>query len=150
MTEEQIERYFEKLNENIKEYGYHLTYVSASDSPSFCYSTGIYSTYNIPEVFISSLPQGLCSEIIENYVEAFKDGKGIPLNEKLSFLTVRFPVYLINVPVSALKEYVLSSVKIYGDEKYKYLQVIYPDTEGNFPNDVGYDYDQEIMGKFIN
>ncbi|ALJ00743.1 DUF4262 domain-containing protein [Rufibacter tibetensis] len=146
MTDEQIKEYFEKLNNNIKEYGYHVTNILESDSPGFCYSTGIYQTYKIPEIFISSLPKGLCSEIIENYVEAFKDGKEISLNEKLNFLTDRFPVYLIDVPITNLKEYVLSSIKIYGDKEFKYLQVIYPDIEGIFPNEAGYDYDQDIMG----
>ena len=148
MTDEQIKEYFEKLDENIKRSGYQLTYVSSSNSPDFCYSTGIYRTFNIPELFISSLPQGLCSEIVENYVEAFKANDEIPINQRLDFLTDRFSVYLIDVPVSKLEEYVLSSIRIYGNEEYKYLQVIYPDTKGNFPNDIGYDYDQEIMGEF--
>lgn len=150
MTDEQIKEYFEKLEKNIEENGYQLSYISSSDSPDFCYSTGIYRTFNIPELFISSLPRGLCSEMVENYVEAFKENKEIPRNEILNFLTDRFPVYLIDVPVPNLKEYVLSSIRIYENEDFTYLQVIYPDTEGNFPNDVGYDYDQEIMGEFKN
>lgn len=150
MTNEQIKKYFEELEKNIEKKGYQLTYISSTDSPEFCYSTGIYRTFNIPELFISSLPRGLCSEIVKNYVEAFKEGKKIPLNKSIDFLTDRFPVYLINVPITNLKEYVLSSIRIYGNEDYKYLQVIYPDTEGNFPNEPGYDYDQEIMGEFKN
>ncbi|MGV3588357.1 MAG: DUF4262 domain-containing protein [Adhaeribacter sp.] len=142
MTDEQIKEYFEKVDKNIKESGYHLTNIFAtSETPSFCYSTGIFKSFNIPEVFISSLPPGLCSEIIENYVEVFKERKEIPINERFDLLTNRFPVYLIDVPVSNLKDYVLSSIRIYGNEEYKYLQVIYPDTQGNFPNDAGYDYD---------
>ena len=72
----------------------------------------------------------------------------MPVNKRLDFLTNRFPVYLIDVPKSNLKEYVLLSINFYKEDDYKYLQVIYPDTKGNFPNDTGYDYDQEIMGKF--
>lgn len=150
MTDEQIKEYLEKLEKNIEKYGYQLTNISSSDSPDFCYSTGIYRTFNIPELFISSLPQGLCAEIVENYVVAFKNGKEIPLNQSLDFLNDRFPVYLIEVPVENLVEHVLSSIRIYGNEDYKYLQVIYPDTEGNYPNDEGYDYDQEIMGDLKN
>jgi len=150
VTDEQIKEYFEKLDENIKKKGYQLTYISSSDSPDFCYSTGIHRTFNIPELFISSLPKELCSEIVENYVEAFKENKEIPLNERLNALTDRFSVYLIDVPVSNLKEYVLFSIRIYKNDDYKYLQVIYPDTKGNFPNDIGYDYDQEIMDEFKN
>ena len=150
MTDQQKKEYFEKLEKNIEKYGYQVTNISSNDSPDFSYSTGIYRTFNIPELFISSLPQGLCAEIVENYVEEFKDGKEIPLNKSIDFLTDKFPVYLIEVPVKNLEEYVLSSIRIYGNEDYKYLQVIYPDTKGNFPNDEGYHYDQEIKGVFKN
>lgn len=150
MTNEQTKEYFKKLDQNIKKNGYQLTCISSNGSPGYCYSTGIYRTFNIPELFISSLPQGLCSQIVENYVEAFKQSKEIPLNKNLNFLTDRFPIYLIEVPVSNLKDYVLSSIRIYENADYKYLQVIYPDTKGNFPNEEGYDYDQEIKGELIN
>ena len=149
MTDEQIKEYFDKVDRNIKVSGYHLTNVFASkDTPSFFYSTGIYKTFGIPEIFISSLPAGLCNELVQNYVKLFKDKQTIPLNEKLDYLTDRFAVYLIEVPKSKLTDYVLSSVRIYKDEDYRYLQVIFPDTKGHFPNDIGYDYDQEVMGKF--
>jgi len=149
MTDEQIKEYFDKVGENIKKSGFHLTNVFASkDTPSFFYSTGIYKTFGIPEIFISSLPSGLCSQLVENYVKSFKDKQAIPLNEKLDYLTDRFAVYLIEVPKSKLADYVLSSVRFYKDEDYRYLQVIFPDIKGHFPNDIGYDYDQEIMGKF--
>lgn len=149
MTNEQLKEYFDKLDENINKNGYQLTCISSGSSPGFCYSTGIYRTFNIPELFISSLPQVLCSEIVENYVDAFKESKEIPLNKNLNFLTDRFPIFLIEVPVSNLRDYILSSIRIYKNADYKYLQVIYPDTKGNFPNEAGYDYDQEIKGELF-
>ena len=85
MNNKQIKEYFEKLNDNIKRQGYQLTYVSSSDSPDFCYSTGIYRTFNIPELFISSLPQGICSDITLNYIEALKDKKECQLTNVLTF-----------------------------------------------------------------
>lgn len=148
MTEEKIKEYFEKVEKSIKEHGYNLTNVFASkDSPSFCYSTGIYKNYKLPELFISSLPPGLCDQLTASYIKSFKDKQTIPLNIKLDLID-RFPVYLIDVPTSKLTDYVLTSIRFYKDEDYKYLQIIFPDTMGRFPNEVGYDYDQEIMGQF--
>jgi hypothetical protein len=43
---------------------------------------------------------------------------------------------------------VLTSIWFYKVEDYKYLQIIFPDIHGRFPNDTDYDYDQEIMGQF--
>lgn len=149
MTEDNKIKYFEKVDKSIKEYGYNLTNVFASkDSPSFCYSTGIYKSFKIPEVFISSLPPGLCSQLAANYIKSFKGKESIPLNEKLDYLIDRFSVYLIEVPTLDLTDYVLTSIRFYKGEDYKYVQLVFPVTNGRFPNDTGYDYDQRIMGRF--
>jgi hypothetical protein len=150
MTNEQINAYHENVDENIRTYGYHVTFVFAAKEPSFCYSTGIYKSFGIPEIFISSLPQNLSHGLIKKYVSTFKDTTPIPLDKKITDLSDRFPVYLIAVPPDRLAAYVLSSIRFYKNEDYKYLQVIYPDTQGHFPNEEGYDYDQIIMGDFKN
>jgi hypothetical protein len=150
MSEEQIKRYHEMVDENIRTYGYHSTFVLTDKSPSFGYSTGIYESFGIPEIFISSLPQNLSSTLIQNYADKFKHAAEVPLNIRLNDLVDRFPIYLIEVPEIKLTDYVLSSIRFYNGDPYKYVQLIYPDTAGHFPNDPEYDYDQEIMGKFVN
>lgn len=150
MTEEQIKQYHAKVDENIQKYGYHSTFVFADKTPSFCYSTGIFKSFGIPEIFISSLPQNLSNTLIQSYVDKFKDATPVPLNTRLDDLTDRFPVYLIEVPEDKSTDYVLSSIRFYKSNPYKYVQLVYPDTNGHFPNDAGYDYDQIIMGEFLN
>lgn len=147
MTEEQKKEYFKKVDDHIKEYGYHSTFVFDKTLPSFCYSTGIFRNFNIPEIFISSLPENLSFEIVHNYVKYFKGTSDIPLNTKIDNLIDRFPVILIEAPISKLTEYVLTSFRFYKKDAFKYLQLVYPDPQGHFPNDKGYDYDQVIMGE---
>lgn len=149
MTEKEISEYHRKVNENIRKHGWHSTFVSANKSPSFSYSTGIFENFSIPEVFISSLPPNLSFELIDRYIKLFGHAKEVILNTRIDNLTDRFPVYLIEVPVFNLKNYVLSSVRFYKNDDYKYVQLVYPDTEGHFPNHPKYDYDQEIVGGFI-
>lgn len=148
LSEEQIRQYHETVDNNIRAYGYHITYVTADDEPAFCYSTGIYKTFGIPELFISSLPQNLSGELVNQYVVKFQYAAVIPLQQKIDDLSERFPVYLIDVPTEKLQDYVLSSVRVYGNDTYQYVQLIYPDTQGYFPGEAGYDYDQEILGTF--
>ena len=148
ISKEQIRKYHEKVDNNIKEHGYHITYVTATDTPAFCYSTGIYRTFGIPEIFISSLPQNLSGELANQYVAKFQHAAAIPLQQKIDNLSARFPIYLIEVPTENLKDYALSSVRVYGQGAYRYVQLIYPDTQGYFPHESGYDYDQEILGNF--
>jgi hypothetical protein len=147
MNHKQKDEYHKKVNENIQQFGYHSTFVFSQDSPSFCYSTGIFENFKIPELFISSLPQNLSFDLINKYVETFKD-KTVLLNSKIDYLTERFPVYFIESSNHRLLDFVLTSIKYYKDRDYKYLQLIYPDTNGKFPNEKGYDYDQEIFGDF--
>ena len=150
MTDQQIKEYHKKVEAAMKEYGYQSTFVFGDSTPFFCYSTGVYKSFGIPEIFISALPQNLSHELIANYVSKFKDTGSIPLGKKLEDLTDRFPVYLIEVSKDMLTDYVLSSLRFYGDEEFKYVQLVYPDTNGRFPNDAGYDYDQVILGEFVN
>ncbi len=97
MTEEEIKKYHEKVDANIEKYGYQSTFVFGKKSPSFCYSTGAYKSFGIPEVFLSSLPKNLSHTLVVNYINRFKDGTPIPLNTRINDLTDRFPVYLIEV-----------------------------------------------------
>jgi hypothetical protein len=107
MTDEQIKQYHDKVNQNIRKHGYHSTFVFANKTPSFCYSTGIYKNFGIPEIFISSLPQNLSHGLIENYVNKFKQSESIPMDRRIDDLTDRFPVYLIDVSIDKLADYIL-------------------------------------------
>ncbi len=139
------EKYFKMVHDNIKKYGFHTTYVMEEKGfTPFGYSTGIYKNFEIPDVFISGLPSGLTAELIENYVDGFKF-KQVPINEVIDDLIDRFPIYFNEVNIELLDEYVLSSFKFYGNEYFSYIQLIFPDLNGYFPEEIGYDYDQEIL-----
>ena len=72
----------------------------------------------------------------------------MPLDRKIESLSDRFAVYFISLKNLDLAEYVLTSLKFYENRSYEYVQLIFPDLNGNFPNEVGYDYDQKILGNF--
>ena len=146
MTDYRKEEYFKKIYENIAKDGFHTTYVMEElNFTPFGYSTGIFENFKIPELFISGLPNGLTTGLTKNYAERYKFGT-VPLNEKIEDLFERFPVYFIEVENESLTDYVLTSKKHYGNKEFRYLQLIFPDLNGNFPNELNYDYDQEILG----
>ena len=149
MNEDQKEKYFKMVHKNINENGFHTTYVTENIGfTPFGYSTGIYENFKIPELFISGLPNGLTTELIKNYSEKYKFGK-VPINKKIDDLIERFPIYFIEVDNESLTDYVLSSIKYYDNNEYSYLQLIFPDLNGYFPNEPNYDYDQRIFGNLI-
>lgn len=146
--ENKKEIYFKRVYDNIKNIGYHTTAISEEkDFTPFAYSTGIFKNFKIPELFISGLGPNLSGQLIKNYAEKYKLEK-IPLNQKINDLTDRFPVYFIKLDNDDIDEYVLTSIKFYENRNYEYLQLIFPDLNGNFPNEPNYDYDQKIIGDF--
>lgn len=152
MNAESKTAYFEKIRNNIAEYGYHVTHVSARNEdeyePSFCYSTGISKTYGIPEIFISSLPSGLCTDLINSYIDSFHSEEVVP-NQKIKLLEDWFDVYLCSVDNSKLTEYALSTFKLFAETNFSYLQLVFPDTKGLYPNDKGYEYDQVLLTEYF-
>ncbi|MBL0267597.1 MAG: DUF4262 domain-containing protein [Chitinophagaceae bacterium] len=105
----------------------------------------------MPEIFISGLPQNLSFDLVGDYAKYFR-GKTVPLYQKINSPTdyFEFLVLFIEAENEQLKEYVYSSIRYYGSKEYKYLQLIYPDTDGLFPNEKGYNYNQEIFGELNN
>ncbi|WP_343535001.1 DUF4262 domain-containing protein [Pedobacter sp.] len=149
MNEEKRRAYFEMVENNIKEYGFHITYVlEEKDCTPFGYSTGLYKNFGIPEAFVSGLPNGLTNTLINNYAQIFKNKK-VPLNEKLSDLIDRFPTYIIAVKNDVLSKKILTSFRFYEDKEFESVQIIFPDLAGKFPEESGYDYDQEIFGSLL-
>lgn len=146
MNEESVRKYFEMVDNNIEKNGFHVTYVlEQEDCTPFGYSTGLFKNFGIPEAFVSGLPNGLTNTLITNYAQTFKD-KEVPLNKKLDTLIDRFPTYLIEVKNEALSEKILSSIRFYENNHFKSVQIIFPDLTGKFPEEIGYNYDQEIFG----
>ena len=147
IDEEKKRLFLKRIDDDIEKYGYHVTYVMEEKYfTPFGYSTGLYKNFGIPEVFVSGLPNGLTNTLITNYAEIFKD-KSIPFNEKLDNLIDRFLVYLIPVETSLIEEKVLASLRLYDGIGFDSVQVIYPDLNGLFPGEEGYDYDMEIFGE---
>ncbi|WP_412465658.1 DUF4262 domain-containing protein [Pedobacter sp. KLB.chiD] len=134
------------VDKNIEKHGFHVTYVfEEQDVTSYGYSSGLYKNFGMPEAFVSGLPNGLTNKLITNYAQAFRNKK-IPLNEKLNDLIDRFPVYIIPVKNEALNEKILSTFRLYENDYFESVQIIFPDLDGKFPEETGYDYDQEIFG----
>jgi len=141
------ESYAEKVKENIEKLGFHITYVAESDTPAFCYSTGLTESFGIPEIFISSLPLGMSSEFINAYLNRYKKTSP-PVGKLIKKMSEPFDYYLIEVDPLELEDYVLASLKFYGTKPFKYFQIIFPDTKLRFPHEDGYNYDQEILGEY--
>ena len=137
--------YFAFLEANIAEHGFHVTYV-AGQSP-YSYTVGMVESFNLPELFISSLPRNLSHELSVQYRTRHQDSTP-PLNQIIPKRDERFDYMLISVENADIAELALSTFKYYPGDTTKFLQLIYPDTNSKFPHETGYDYDQLILGDY--
>jgi len=142
------ESYAAEVKRNVRKHGFHLTYVAANDAPAYCYSTGIFETFGIPELFISSLPPAMSGDLVHSYVKRFKNSIR-PIGERIKKRsTDPFDYYLINVDSAKIRDYVLASLRYYGSASLEYLQLVFPDADMRYPHEPGYDYDQELLGDY--
>jgi hypothetical protein len=60
-----MKKFLNLIDNDIKEFGFHITYVlEEKNFTPFGYSTGLYKSFGIPEVFVSGLPNGLTNTLI--------------------------------------------------------------------------------------
>ena len=97
--------YAQLVRDNVVKYGFHATYVADTEGeetgPSFTYSTGIYETYGIPEIIISSLPPNLSHELITQYIHRFQ-ASGPLIDQRINKKNERFDYYLVRVPLERI------------------------------------------------
>ncbi|MGE9271225.1 MAG: DUF4262 domain-containing protein [Verrucomicrobiales bacterium] len=139
--------YAQTVREDVEKHGFHVTYVGAGADPSFGYSIGLFETFDLPEVIVSSLPPRLTHQLISQYVERFM-GRQVPLEQRIAAVDERFDYYLIPVEKALICDRVLAAREFYGDRAFDYVQIVYPDITMKFPDEEGYDYDQELFGAF--
>src|SRR5262245_5356738 len=101
--------YAKAVRENVERYGFHTTSVGAGDVPAFSYSTGIYESYVIPEIIISTLPPRLSHDLISQYVERFQ-ASGPSIGQRITAVKERFDYYLVPVPLVRIQNYVLATI----------------------------------------
>ena len=123
-----------KLIEDIEEYGWHVLNIMGDEQgPGFCYSIGLYKTFNHPEIVIVGLKPDLGHLLINNIGEDIKSGKVYQPRQFYSGILDNFECFMLQVTHENYDEYFG-----YGQWYYKYkdfpvLQCVYPTVKGIYP-----------------
>ncbi|HEY8947368.1 MAG TPA: DUF4262 domain-containing protein [Rhizomicrobium sp.] len=68
----------QKIIDNVREYGWHGTYVPSDDiGPEFCFSTGFSETLHAPEVIIFGLNSSVMHNMLWEIFRQIKAGKAL-------------------------------------------------------------------------
>ena len=134
---------FKKVDEDIRNYGFHVLSVACSDSPDFSYTVGFEQTLNHPEVIMSGLDRKLMHRLLNDIGELIRKGDSFSNGEFSDKVVDGFSVKFISVKTIALAEYLSVAKAHYKGKEFRALQCVWPDKNGLFQTE-----DNEVQEVF--
>lgn len=130
-----MDRYTLELVGIIERVGWAVQGVSGGGN-SFCYTVGL-SESNLPELFLDGMPPQQGQAILNAVATRLRAGETITPGEPPLHL-VGYPVtFRLRGPVDSAAAEANTARRLYGD--IILWQILWPDREGRFPGDPGYD-----------
>ena len=120
--------------QNIEEYGWHVVKIMEDDEgPGFCFSIGLFKTFNHPEILIVGLKLDLAHILINNIGESIRNGKRYDTTAPHDDILDGFNCYMVDVEVRHYREYLGYATWYYEGSNFPTLQCVYPTVKGIFP-----------------
>lgn len=136
----------ETVLENIRKSGFHMTGVfSEHGHPAFTYTAGLETTFTHPEIVIYGIDPQNASHLLHAAVDLIRDGaafvsgrqyENIAENFPMAFLDISDPIARRNFPVSYQSQ---------PDCRVRIMQMVWPDPNGKFPWQPGYDQEYSAL-----
>jgi hypothetical protein len=145
LTEAQIQENIRRLRkqqeEHIKEYGFTVMNIFAGEdgSPAYAYTIGNFRL-DWPEILLignlgQRAPMMMIHAVIDAWRQAGRPSAGDIKVEGLNIPCVRMKVV---APHVAQQRYTKQVRHFKGDENYTVMQLLWPDDQGHFPDEPGY------------
>jgi len=124
----------------IREFGWHRTTVLADDEHAgFVYTTGFWVNLGAPEFILFSLKSEIAGAVLHDVYKDARDGRRLPLGVRLDDVFGNAPAYVFEVDRAHYAEHLGWSRWFYGNDGFPCHQLIWPDREGRFPWELGFD-----------
>lgn len=133
----------QKVEDDIKNHGWHVLSVFGEDVPGFSYTVGFKETLNHPEVIMSGLATDLMHHLLNDIGNLIKEGQSFSKGSISDQVIKNYSVKFIPVSEENRREYFRAASAYYGDDNFQALQCVWPDEEGRFQ--VRTDEAQEIL-----
>jgi hypothetical protein len=126
--------------DSIRKHGWFHTHVAADEEgPEFAYTTGFWLTAHAAEVLVFSLPSEPAHDVLWDLFRELRDGRHLPLAAPVQNVISNYPVYFFEVGRSFYAEYLGWSHWFYGGDGFPCVQMVWPDREGRFPWEPGFE-----------
>ena len=127
--------------EDIERDGWHLVLEAGENSPGVLYSVGLWKTYQHPEVFVSATgtdPRGLANSV-SRLIRQIAEGQTLKEESELPNAFGSLPGAVRPVQSMWVPTFLKLASEFYGSSEFPVLQVFWPDAEGVFPWQRGFD-----------
>lgn len=123
-----------KLLADIEEFGWHVLKIMEDEQgPAFCYSVGLYETFNHPEIVIVGLKLELGHILINNIGEDIRNGFTYHSNQFYPDIIDNFDCLMLTVDNNHYEDYFGYAKWFYKTTDIPFLQCIYPTIKGIYP-----------------
>lgn len=122
----------QKVNEDVENHGWHVLSVFGNDLPAFSYTIGFTETLNHPEIVMSGIDSKLSHLLLNDIGNLIKNGQVFNHGDHSYQVLKNYWVKFESVRNENISEYFAAANNRYGTGKFKALQCIWPDRDGNF------------------
>ena len=129
--------HFEKLNQDIEKFGWHIVLVREDDEgPGFGYTVGVHKTLGQPEIIMIGLPRlEAMGAILNGVATDMKGGRRFEVDKPSGGVIEGFDCVFRPVHVSHYDGYLGQAMRFYKGTGFPVLQCVWPDKKGRYPWD---------------
>lgn len=141
-----LDEYDRKAMETISRHGWMVQGVGAGeDSPGFHYTVGL-TLERHPEIITFGLPYQMGGTILNSVADLLRSGKRIEHGSIRRDVIQNFPVEFVRVDEEQSRDHLTMAHRLLsgGVTPVVALQMVWPDAQGRFPWDEGFDYGDAI------
>ena len=125
---------------NVREHGWFRTNVFGEEAlPGFSYITGFWLSAQTPEIIVFSMKAQIAHDLLWDMFRDGRAGVKYPVAMRTNQIFANAPAYLFPVAKNRYREHLGWSRWFYGGDDFPCLQLVWPDRDGLFPWEQGFD-----------
>ncbi len=129
-----------KLLQTLEEWGWFVIKVGASDSlPAFAYSLGLYERFKHPEIVLFGLDFEIMHRLINDAGKRIRQGQTYEDRHRYNDLLDGHECEFRRVDPRRYDGLLNYAVWYYRSQPFPALQLVWPDSQGHFPGESGFD-----------
>jgi hypothetical protein len=120
----------------IREHGWIRTYIAPDEEgPGFSYTTGFWLSFKFPELIVFSMRAEIGHDTFWHIYKELKAGQTFKIREPTELVFENSEAFFLEVAEKQFPEYLGWNRWFYGNDRFRCLQLVWPDPGGKFPWD---------------